>query len=211
MHISINLETVIHVFTWEVGVFNRICFAIKTRIYEYFILTAWQHYVEVPEYLLYFICSFESVLNIIQYSLKMTLECKQNRLDYFVKKLSDVYKKYTENDIIGKIEMLVGNLFIRPSVRLSVRPFLHFFSYMLWHIELKFGIWLYFNVLQIKLKCRHFASIFEVVMPLCELKIQVICSFPQFSPTCFDIWNFAYYFFNVLQSKFECRHFASIL
>ena len=28
-----------------------------------------------------------------------------------------------------------------------------------------------FNVLQVKFKCRHFASIFEGVMPLCELRI----------------------------------------
>ena len=46
-----------------------------------------------------------------------------------------------------------------------------FFSYMLLHIKLKFCIWLCFNVLQIKFECRHFASIFEGVMPLCELRI----------------------------------------
>ena len=57
-----------------------------------------------------------------------------------------------------------------PSVRVSVRPFSALFSYMLWHIELKFRTWLCFNVLQIKIKCRHFASIFEGVMPLCELR-----------------------------------------
>ena len=70
------------------------------------------------------------------------------------------------------------------------------FSYMLWHIELKFCIWLYFTVLQIKFKCCHFASNFVVVMPLLELKILEIHSFPQFSPTCFDIllWNFTYDF-----------------
>ena len=32
------------------------------------------------------------------------------------------------------------------------------FSYMLWDIELKFCIWLWFNVLQIRFKCRYFAS-----------------------------------------------------
>ena len=48
---------------------------------------------------------------------------------------------------------------LRPSVRLSVRPFSALFSYMLWHIELKFCTWL----LQIKFECRHFASIFEGV------------------------------------------------
>ena len=85
---------------------------------------------------------------------------------------------------------------VRPSVRVSVRPFSALFSYMLWHIELEFCTWLCFNVLQIKFECRHFASIFEGVMPLCELRIYVMCSFPHFSPTCFDIlsWNFAYDF-----------------
>ena len=58
------------------------------------------------------------------------------------------------------------------------------FSYILWHIELKVGILL------------HFASIFVGVMPLCELRILEIHSFPHFSLTCFDIlsWNFAYDF-----------------
>ena len=70
-------------------------------------------------------------------------------------------------------------------------------SYMLWHIEFKFCIWLCFNVPQSKFECRHFASIFVGVMPLCELRILEIHSFPHFSLTCFDIlsWNFAYDFF----------------
>ena len=42
---------------------------------------------------------------------------------------------------------------LRPSVRVSVRPFSALFSYMLWHIELKFCTWLCFNVLQIKFEC----------------------------------------------------------
>ena len=70
------------------------------------------------------------------------------------------------------------------------------FSYMLWHIEFKFCIWLCFNVPQTKFECRHFPSIFVGVMPLCELRILEIHSFPHFSLTCFDIlsWNFAYDF-----------------
>ena len=70
------------------------------------------------------------------------------------------------------------------------------FSYMLLHIELKFCIWLSFTVLQIKFECRQFASIFVGVMPLLELRILEIHSFPHFSLTCFDIlsWNFAYDF-----------------
>ena len=67
------------------------------------------------------------------------------------------------------------------------------FSYMLWHIELKVCIWLSFTVLQIKFKCCEFASIGVGVMPLLELRILKIHSFPHFSLTCFDIlsWNFA--------------------
>ena len=45
------------------------------------------------------------------------------------------------------------------------------FSYMLWHIELKFYIWLCFTVLQIKFKCRQFTSILMRVMPLLKLRI----------------------------------------
>ena len=68
------------------------------------------------------------------------------------------------------------------------------FSYTLWHIEVKFCIWFCFTVLQIKLKCRQFALIF--VMPLLELRILKIHSFPHFSLTDFDIlsWNIAYDF-----------------
>ena len=67
---------------------------------------------------------------------------------------------------------------------------------MLWHIELKFCIWLCFTVLQIKIECRQFASIFVGVMPLLELRIMKIHSFPHFSHTPFNIlsWKFAYYF-----------------
>ena len=70
------------------------------------------------------------------------------------------------------------------------------FSYMLWHIELKFCIWLCFTVLQIKFECRQFALMFVGVMPLLELRILKIHSFPNFSLSCFDILssNFAYDF-----------------
>ena len=84
-----------------------------------------------------------------------------------------------------------------PSVRrVSVRQFSTLFSYMLWHIELKFCIWLCFTVLQFKFKCRQFASTFVGVMPLLELRLLKIHSFPHFSLTCFDIlsWNIAYDF-----------------
>ena len=85
---------------------------------------------------------------------------------------------------------------VRPSVRVSVRPFSALFSYMLWHIELKFCTWLCSNVLQIKFECRQFVSSFVGVMSLLELRILEIHSFLHFSLTCFDIlsWNFAYDF-----------------
>ena len=58
------------------------------------------------------------------------------------------------------------------------------FSYMLWHIELKFCTWLCFNVLQIMFECHQLPSIFVGVMPLLELRILEIHSFPHFSLTC---------------------------
>ena len=89
-----------------------------------------------------------------------------------------------------------------PSVRVSVRPsvrpsqFSALFSYMLWDIELKFCVVLYFDAHKIKFKCHKFPSIFAGVMPLLNFKFLQICSFPHFSPTCFDIlsWNFVYDF-----------------
>ena len=85
------------------------------------------------------------------------------------------------------------------------------FSYMLWHIELKFCIWLCFTVLQIKLECRQFASIFVGVMPLLERRILEIHSFPHFSLTSFDIlsWKLAYYFI-LLQFLLELCLFVNL-
>ena len=68
-----------------------------------------------------------------------------------------------------------------PSIFVGVMPLLEcrilkntqfsaLFSYTLRHIELKFGTSLSFNVLHIKFECRHFASIFEGVMPLWNLE-----------------------------------------
>ena len=100
---------------------------------------------------------------------------------------------YTRRDVLWYGDVRPS---VRPSVRVSVRPFSALFSYMLWHIELKFCTWLCSNVLQIKFECRQFASSFVGVMPLLELRILEIHSFPHFSLTCFDIlsWNFAYDF-----------------
>ena len=70
------------------------------------------------------------------------------------------------------------------------------FFYTLWHIELKFCIWLCFSVPQIKFECHQFPSFFVGVMPLLEPGILEIHSFPHFSLTRFDIlsWNLAYDF-----------------
>ena len=70
------------------------------------------------------------------------------------------------------------------------------FFYMLWHIRLKFYIWLCFTVLQIKFECCQFPSFFDGVIPLSECRILKIHSFRHFSLTPFDIlsWNFAYDF-----------------
>ena len=91
---------------------------------------------------------------------------------------------------------------VRPSVRVSVRPsvrpsqFSALFSYMLWHIDLKFCVSLYFYARKIKFECHQFPSLFAGVMLLFNFKFLQICSFPHFSPTCFDILssNFVYDF-----------------
>ena len=54
------------------------------------------------------------------------------------------------------------------------------FYYRLWHIELKIRICLCYTGLQIKLECRQFASMFVGVMPLLELIVLEIHSFPHF-------------------------------
>ena len=87
------------------------------------------------------------------------------------------------------------------------------FSYMLWHIELKFCIWLCCIVLQIYFECHWFALIFVGVMPLFEIIIMEIHSFPHFSPTCLHVlsWNYAYDFILLYYNIwFACRQFASL-
>ena len=87
---------------------------------------------------------------------------------------------------------------VRPSGSPSVRPsqFSALFSYMLWHIFLKFCVSLYFYARKIKFECHQFPSLFAGVMLLFNFKLLQICSFPHFSPTCFDILssNFVYDF-----------------
>ena len=87
------------------------------------------------------------------------------------------------------------------------------FSYILWHVELKFCTWLCFTEIQIKFKCRQFASIFVRVMPLLELRILEIQFFRTFLLHALTYWAEIFHttLFNVLQIKFECRHSVSIL
>ena len=80
---------------------------------------------------------------------------------------------------------------------LEIHSFPHFsLTFLDMYIELKFCIWLCFTVLLIKFECRPFASIFVGVVPLLELRVLEIHSFPHFFLTFFDIlsWNFAYDF-----------------
>ena len=83
-----------------------------------------------------------------------------------------------------------------PSVRPSIRPsqYSALFSYMLWHIDLKFCVSLYLYARKIKFECHQFPSLFAGVMLLFNFKLLQICSFPHFSPTCLDILssNFVY-------------------
>ena len=104
---------------------------------------------------------------------------------------------------------------VRPSGSPSVRPsqFSALFSYMLWHIDLKFCISLHFYARKIKFECHQFPSLFAGVMLLFNFKLIQICSFPHFSS--YMLWHIEFKFciwlgFNVPQSKFECRHFALI-
>ena len=102
---------------------------------------------------------------------------------------------------------------VRPSGSPSVRPsqFSALFSYMLWDIELKFCISLYYDERKSKFECHQFPSIFirpssdgtyyGMVMSIRpsgspSVRPSVRHSFPHFSPTCFEIlsWNFVYHF-----------------
>ena len=89
-----------------------------------------------------------------------------------------------------------------------------FLTYMLWHIELKFCIWLCFTVLQIKFECHQFASICVGFMPLLEIRILENTAFRIFLT--YMLWHIELKFciwlcFTVLQIEFECHQFASIL
>ena len=104
---------------------------------------------------------------------------------------------------------------VRPSGSPSVRPsqFSALFSYMLWDIELKFCLSLYYDARKSKFECHQFPSIFDGVMPLFNFKLLQICSFPHFSPSCFDIssLNLAYDFVLLYyRTSLSVRRFPSI-
>ena len=79
---------------------------------------------------------------------------------------------------------------------LELHRFPHFSPTCFWHILLRFCICPYFHEPKIKFECCQFALIFVGVMPLFELGIFAMHSFPYFSPSCFDIlsWNLVYDF-----------------
>ena len=84
-----------------------------------------------------------------------------------------------------------------PSVRPSVRPsFPHFsptcFDILIWNFVYLF----IFMHVRSSSNCHQFPSLFAGVMLLFNFKLLQICSFPHFSPTCFDILssNFVYDF-----------------
>ena len=84
---------------------------------------------------------------------------------------------------------------------------------MLWDIQLKFCVSLYFDACKIKFECHQFPSIFAGVMPLLNFKLLTNMQFSAlFSYMLrhielkFCIWLC----FTVLQIKFECHQFASI-
>ena len=93
---------------------------------------------------------------------------------------------------------------VRPSVRVSVRPsvrpsrhsFPHFsptcFDILIWN----FVYQLIFMHVRSSSNAINFPSLFAGVMLLFNFKLLQICSFPHFSPTCFDILssNFVYDF-----------------
>ena len=89
------------------------------------------------------------------------------------------------------------------------------FSYMFWHTELKFCIWLSYNVIQMKFEGLHFASIFEGVMPLLNLQYTEYAVFQFSALFSYMLWHNELKFWiwlsvDVQQIKLECRHFASI-
>ena len=86
---------------------------------------------------------------------------------------------------------------------------------MLWQIELKFCIWLFIWWTSDISRVSSIFVNFVGVMPLLELRILEIHSFPHFSATCtcFDIlsWNLIYDFDFMNFRYSDCHHLGSSL
>ena len=105
------------------------------------------------------------------------------------------------------VSIFVGVMPLLELRVLEIHSFPLFFSHMLWHIELKFCIWLCFTVLQIE--CHQFVSMFVGFMPF-QLIILKIHNIPLFYYMLWHMKFFIWLCFRVLQIKFECHQFAWI-
>ena len=133
------------------------------------------------------------IWNFVYHFIFMHVRSSSNAINFrhFLQELCFFYTPVFRRDVLW-----YGD--VRPSGSPSVRPsqFSALFFYMLWHIDLKFCVSLYFYARKIKFECHQFPSLFAGVMLLFNFKLLQICSFPHFSPTCFDILssNFVYDF-----------------
>ena len=95
---------------------------------------------------------------------------------------------------------------------LKIHSFPHFLLHALtyWAEILHFTLF-YYTTDQVR--CCQLPSIFVGVMPLLELRILEIHSFPHFSITCFDIsgWNFTYDFVLLYRSSSSVVNFRQFL
>ena len=96
-------------------------------------------------------------------------------LRQFLKELCLEYRKCAVSSNVGNVQ------------------FRALFSYMLWHIELKFVL---MCVLKIKFECCHFESILKELCLFLNLDYRKMHISYSLSPTFFDIlnWNFEYDF-----------------
>ena len=83
-------------------------------------------------------------------------------------------------------------VFVRPSICPSVRHVKilsspDFFFYVLWYIDLIFGMWLYLDELQFRFEFRSGRMIFGWVMVLELVFFVQTFSFPDFSLTSYEI------------------------
>ena len=94
---------------------------------------------------------------------------------YWFRNFSQFYptRRYFYTPVFRRDVLWYGD--VRPSVRPS--QFSALFSYMLWDIELKFCVSLYFDARKSKFECHEFPSIFAGVMPLFNFKYAVFRTF----------------------------------